>query len=448
MDLDSIYRFIEETHIFGTQPSAGKAPGDGDAGAPGAAPRDPRRSRRPPGGLQPHAAPSARARAAEWDICAELRLRELEAAQARAAQLEQTMRWWSDCTATWREKWSKARAESTRAREEGRQLRLQLERAAKELSALKQQRSRAPGTEALEAGEAQARARPGFPAASCGAGDPAQIGSQTCESIRECLVKRESPTKENTPSVEEGLILHPLGLNEEVKRCSDRLDVFEKGSSENCAVKPGLRQHPGHPPLQNEAPKISALQVHLDEFQKILRQERDMRSSLEREIERLQSAVSSWKQKYEELNASTSRTRRELERLQVENASERDQREILETEKQELERENRSLKAQVKEMDELLKAKNRLNASSQGPDFKTSHIELQENHKGRAAARGTETRKKAEVLGLRSARWLTGAGPVTGFWDRQDTTPAAETARAQEDVLRTWWGTEESPGIS
>lgn len=34
-------------------------------------------------------------------------LRELEEARARATQMEKTMRWWSDCTANWREKWSK-----------------------------------------------------------------------------------------------------------------------------------------------------------------------------------------------------------------------------------------------------------------------------------------------------------------------------------------------------
>ena len=73
----------------------------------------------------------------EWDIRAELRLRELEEVKARAAQMEKTMRWWSDCTANWREKWSKVRAERNSAREEGRQLRIKLDMAVKELSALK-----------------------------------------------------------------------------------------------------------------------------------------------------------------------------------------------------------------------------------------------------------------------------------------------------------------------
>lgn len=41
------------------------------------------------------------------------RQRELEEARARAAQMEKTMKWWSDCTANWREKWSKVRSFST-----------------------------------------------------------------------------------------------------------------------------------------------------------------------------------------------------------------------------------------------------------------------------------------------------------------------------------------------
>lgn len=43
----------------------------------------------------------------DWESREELRIRELEEARARAAQMEKTMRWWSDCTANWREKWSK-----------------------------------------------------------------------------------------------------------------------------------------------------------------------------------------------------------------------------------------------------------------------------------------------------------------------------------------------------
>lgn len=65
------------------------------------------------------------------------RQRELEEARARAAQMEKTMRWWSDCTANWREKWSKVRNERNMAREEAKMLRAKLEIAVKDANSYK-----------------------------------------------------------------------------------------------------------------------------------------------------------------------------------------------------------------------------------------------------------------------------------------------------------------------
>ena len=76
----------------------------------------------------------------DLDARDELRERELEEARSRAVQMEKTMRWWSDCTANWREKWGKVRAERNKAREENRQLKLKLEAAAKEISNLKREK--------------------------------------------------------------------------------------------------------------------------------------------------------------------------------------------------------------------------------------------------------------------------------------------------------------------
>ncbi|CAJ0592580.1 unnamed protein product [Cylicocyclus nassatus] len=59
----------------------------------------------------------------DWDLCESVRLQELQEARERAAQMEKTMRWWSECTACWREKWSTVRDERNRAREEGQALR-------------------------------------------------------------------------------------------------------------------------------------------------------------------------------------------------------------------------------------------------------------------------------------------------------------------------------------
>lgn len=84
--------------------------------------------------------PLAFAETDDLDARDELRERELEEARARASQMEKTMRWWSDCTANWREKWGKVRAERNKAREENRQLKLKLEAAAKEIINLKRER--------------------------------------------------------------------------------------------------------------------------------------------------------------------------------------------------------------------------------------------------------------------------------------------------------------------
>ncbi|XP_015182069.1 PREDICTED: coiled-coil domain-containing protein 102A isoform X2 [Polistes dominula] len=73
----------------------------------------------------------------EWETKEALPQRELEEARARAAQMEKTMRWWSDCTANWREKWSKVRNERNMAREEAKALRAKLEIAMKDANTYK-----------------------------------------------------------------------------------------------------------------------------------------------------------------------------------------------------------------------------------------------------------------------------------------------------------------------
>ncbi|XP_076064197.1 coiled-coil domain-containing protein 102A-like isoform X2 [Oratosquilla oratoria] len=76
-----------------------------------------------------------------WHDKQELIQRELEEARARATQMEKTMRWWSDCTANWREKWSKVRSERNKAREEVRILRGRLEVAQRESGALRREKN-------------------------------------------------------------------------------------------------------------------------------------------------------------------------------------------------------------------------------------------------------------------------------------------------------------------
>jgi hypothetical protein len=72
----------------------------------------------------------------DWDLCEMVRLQELNEARQRAAQMEKTMRWWSECTASWREKWNTVRNERNRAREEGNCLRKALQEAHDEIERL------------------------------------------------------------------------------------------------------------------------------------------------------------------------------------------------------------------------------------------------------------------------------------------------------------------------
>ncbi|XP_049757955.1 coiled-coil domain-containing protein 102B isoform X2 [Elephas maximus indicus] len=410
MNLDSIHRLIAEAQIFQMQQSSLKSPCDS------VVPASPRRetchSYLPLYGLQSHATQNVCAHSHstnEWDISEELRLRELEEVKARAAQMEKTMRWWSDCTANWREKWSKVRAERNSAREEGRQLRIRLEMALKELSTLKKKQRLPHEKEALEVKVTQDLERPYFLEAYAQE-EQFQVRSQT----RECLVKNQSSAKENTNSKEEGVIIDPLGLNENMKLNLDFSDLFNNGGSGNFATKPKLRPHAINPPLESEAPEMSALQVPSDDLKKVLWKEREIRSSLEKEIEQLESALSLWKWKYEELrelklknpkeislfhgqhenevegkskdvkegpksqnskDREIHELRRELERLQAENTSEWDQREMLETEKQGLERENRRLK--VQELLEVQHAYYKLNKQYQARRAELTHANNQ-----------------------------------------------------------------------
>lgn len=93
-------------------------------------------SRREPPPIPPH----SHSTEADFEVKEEMRQRELEELRARAAQMEKTMRWWSDCTSNWREKWSKVRNERNQARDESRQLRTKLDSITKDLIKMKRER--------------------------------------------------------------------------------------------------------------------------------------------------------------------------------------------------------------------------------------------------------------------------------------------------------------------
>ncbi|XP_030437919.1 coiled-coil domain-containing protein 102A isoform X4 [Gopherus evgoodei] len=296
----------------------------------------------------------------DWESREELRLRELEEARARAAQMEKTMRWWSDCTANWREKWSKVRAERNKAREEVRQLRQKLETLTKELTSLKRERQ-----EEFELMENILKSKQEGP---------------------ECWDQRSS-----------------VSVRTSFTRPERNRLLWEDMSV-----------------LEEDATKVTALKLRLDESQKVLLKEREDKLSLSKSIEKLEGELSQWKIKYEELNKNKQEVlkqlnilkelhqdelgrisedledelgarssmdkklaelRTEMERLQAENAAEWGKRERLETEKLNLERENKKLRAQIEDLEEILARKRRQTASALDTDLKTIQAELFEKNK-------------------------------------------------------------------
>ncbi|XP_075705212.1 coiled-coil domain-containing protein 102A-like, partial [Rhinoderma darwinii] len=202
----------------------------------------------------------------DWESREELRQRELEEARARAAQMEKTMRWWSDCTANWREKWSKVRAERNKAREDGGQLRNRLEVLSKELSALKRERQ--------------------------------EVGTEVEQLRREVERHKEQLTAEEP--VRDVDTDKPLRIKE--------LDVEknlrpEGGEQHNGSPSRSPRPRHWEDPT-DEAPKITALKLRLDESQKTLLQEREDKTLLRKTMEKMEAEISQWRMKCEELSKS------------------------------------------------------------------------------------------------------------------------------------------------
>ncbi|XP_054310998.1 coiled-coil domain-containing protein 102A [Pongo pygmaeus] len=351
----------------------------------------------------------------DWESREELRLRELEEARARAAQMEKTMRWWSDCTANWREKWSKVRAERNRAREEVRQLRQRLDALTKELAGARRERQEAQG-ECEARGRELARLRGARGVADQTRDGPEPEPEAEREPVRD--VGSERPPGSQELELVDSLL---KSMPEESEDCWEARSLGAGGPRGSSG-----RQERSRLPWEDtaateeEASKLTALRLRLDESQKVLLKEREDKLALSRNIEKLEGELSQWKIKYEELSktkqemlkqlsilkeahqdelgrmsedledelgARSSMDRKmaelrgEMERLQAENAVEWGRRERLETEKLGLERENKKLRAQVGDLEEALARRRRQTASALDCDLRASQAALFEKNK-------------------------------------------------------------------
>ncbi|XP_054505722.2 coiled-coil domain-containing protein 102B [Agelaius phoeniceus] len=342
INLDSIQKQMEEIEVFGTQPTQPDKldrcwqPGDHLFHS-----NLPSQSFYP---NSPHYAHMHTSYSSDWEIFEAVKIQELEEVKARAAQMEKTMRWWSDCTANWREKWSKVRGERNKAREEARQLRIKLDSVIKELSVLKKiNQDLLSEKENLENGTAWKT--------EC-----------YCSEIS-CIKKDRSLLMFLEPEPPKDLtkIIKITGAEDTKK------DVNKDQSNDNKKItpKPPNFFSNGLPSIFLEEPEIclgttakttendlvhvSILNLHLAEMRKILQKEREMNVFLEKEMEKMENELFFWKWKYEELRQTKLEILKQMERMQCENVSEWGKREQLEEEKQSLEEETRKLKMQSKE---------------------------------------------------------------------------------------------------
>ncbi|XP_072515945.1 coiled-coil domain-containing protein 102A isoform X2 [Salminus brasiliensis] len=394
----------------------------------------------------------------DWESREELRLRELEEARARAAQMEKTMRWWSDCTANWREKWSKVRAERNRARDEVRQLRQRLDALTKELTGVRRERQELAAENEQLRIEAQRlladQSSPSNapisapPSSSSTASSPSNQpagsdskqhrqedervgevpGSPEQEPVRD--VGNEKPERQKELQLLEALLRAKAEAPDSWDaRSASSLRTALSRQDRNRLLWDDLAS------LEEDSSKLTALQLRLDESQKVLLKEREDKHALSKSIEKLETELSQWKLKYEELNkckqealkqlnllkevhqdelgrmsedledelgARTSmdkklaELRAEMERLQVENAAEWGRRERLETEKLALERDNKKLRAQMEDLEEQLARKRRQAASALDTDLKTIQSELFERNKELADLRHVHMKLKKQ----------------------------------------------------
>ncbi|KAF0310647.1 Coiled-coil domain-containing protein 102A [Amphibalanus amphitrite] len=346
----------------------------------------------------------------EWQAKEELRTQELEEAKARASQMEKTMRWWSDCTANWREKWSKVRAERNKAREELRSVRLRLETALKETAAVKRDRHEIEAENESLAAELGQLKR--LLSQRCECGGPLAVGAppdplteraaaafglpefRVSEAERGAIPKQRPRPVMEPESVSAAAVVPPGMVVGAPVLTPTPVAVQTPVPAVSPAVSPAAPASPTSPVATVETASVR----QRDATDKALQLERDEKAALQRTVESLRQDVSDLRSRLDDVRLSRQETlkqlmelraqhenqltsmqldlrdetssrevrdlqlaelRSELERLQAENAAEWERRERLETDKISVERDNKKLRAHIADLEERLEKRSR-----------------------------------------------------------------------------------------
>ncbi|XP_010143581.1 PREDICTED: coiled-coil domain-containing protein 102B, partial [Buceros rhinoceros silvestris] len=291
--LGSVQKLMEETQVLGTQPrqpyelAEGYEPADHLCNS-----NHPSPSFYPYSSHYPYMHTNY---SSDWEIFEAVKMRELEEVKGRAAQMEKTMRWWSDCTANWREKWSKVRGERNKALEEARQLRIRLDSAVKELSMLKKINQ---GLVSEKENVENVTAWKSCSEISSIKKDLNQLTFVQRECVKELSKTNKIPGAEDSKKdVEETKDQR----NHNKKITPKPPDSFPDGVPSMSLEEPKKSLYSAAKTTEDDLIHGSVLHSRLAEMQKILQKEREMNIFLEKEMEKMENELFLWKWRYEEL---------------------------------------------------------------------------------------------------------------------------------------------------
>ncbi|XP_026750545.1 coiled-coil domain-containing protein 102A [Galleria mellonella] len=306
----------------------------------------------------------------DWEAKEALYQRELDEARARASQMEKTMRWWSDCTANWREKWTKVRNERNKARDEAKQLKNKLDLITKELSTLKAEKNdieqqlievKQDNEKLLSIGESRIVS-----------------GDLTTEDGVELRRKNVGYVSPNEPSIRQRASLDSHKFSNVDNVLANKLSELRLKLDETCKN------------LQSEKDqkaflltKVEALTTELHSTKmELTHSDRTLGStdSSHSEVERLQNELQDEIAAKQVLEEKIAELKMEVERLKSENNVQWSKRELLETENVAILRENKKLYGQVCELREQIHKLNRISdGSAYGLQYVNDHSKLDSN---------------------------------------------------------------------
>ncbi|CAH2057050.1 unnamed protein product, partial [Iphiclides podalirius] len=308
--------------------------------------------------------PSMRYTNTDWEAKEALYQRELDEARARASQMEKTMRWWSDCTANWREKWSKVRNERNKAREEAKQLKNKVDILTKELTTARMERNemeqhlselKQDNEKLLSIGESRIVS-----------------GDLVADDGVELRRKNVGYVSPNEPSIRQRASLDSHKFSNMDNALANKMSEMRLRLDETCKNLQSEKDQKAF--LLTKIETLTA-ELHSTKME-LTHSDRTLGStdSSHSEVERLQNELQDEIAAKQVLEEKIAELRMEIERLKSENTIQWSKRELLETENIAILRENKKLYSQVCELREQIHKLNRISdGSAYGVPFVGEH---------------------------------------------------------------------------